>query len=166
MYRLVTVHTHGGFLVLPPWKTRPPVPDPIFWNHHNHHLIPLWIAWLLLFYLLAKSKVISWKELICDSAHSWRFIVLSHSKTNQIVSTMSWYHTQSLYPDTELSSHCLMRVMPNARIGNSKHPVGKPLGLARPVFEPSACLTRSMPALLPQVRQPSLYIQLRYWYTS
>ena len=51
-YQLETVHTHGDFIVLPHWKTRPPVPWPV-----------------RLFYIQAPSKVISGRVLTCYSVH-------------------------------------------------------------------------------------------------
>ena len=57
-------------------------------------------ACLLLFYPLASYMVISGQNLACDSAHSLRL----HSAAplgNQAIRTMTWYPTQSHYPDTE-----------------------------------------------------------------
>ena len=79
---IVTVHTHGGFIVL------------------LH-----WIGWLE-FYVLATSKVISGWLLTCDSAHWWWYYSYGAVVTlgDQVTGVMTWYPTQSQYPDSELTS--------------------------------------------------------------
>ena len=37
---------------------------------------------------------------------------------DQVTSTMTWYPTQSHYPDTDLTSLCPNLIMPNAWLGN------------------------------------------------
>ena len=53
---------------------------------------------------LTSQDLVLWnKVLACDSAHSWQLYgaaPLGH----QVTSTMTWYHTQSHYPDTEITS--------------------------------------------------------------
>ena len=63
-------------------------------------------GWLLEFYVLTPSKVISGRVPTCDSAHSWRL----HSVAllaNQATGIMTRFPTQSHFPDTELTSPCL-----------------------------------------------------------
>ena len=74
---------------------------------------------LLLFYALASSKVISEPVLTCDSAHSW-WLYSAGSREHQATSTMTWYPTQSPYPDIELTSPC-------ARLGRDKYQFFKSL---------------------------------------
>ena len=68
---------------------------------------------LLLFYVLATSKVISGRLPTYDSAHSWRLYSVAPLE-NQASSTMTWYPTQSYYPDTKCfpysnNAKCLAR---------------------------------------------------------
>ena len=61
----------------------------------------LWFVSLLLFYVLATSKVISGWVPTCDSAHSsWLY---GAALGNQAVNSMTWYPTQSHYPDSDLT---------------------------------------------------------------
>ena len=64
----------------------------------------------------------SWQHVISgmlptwDSAHSRRLfsaVPLGY----KAASTEHWYHTQSHYPDTEPTSPCPIRVIPNSRLG-------------------------------------------------
>ena len=69
-------------------------------------------SWLLEFYILAASKVISGWVLTCDSIESWRL----HSVAplgDQAASTMSWYPTQLYYPETGPTSPCPILIMPS-----------------------------------------------------
>ena len=71
-------------------------------------------GWLLEFYVLASSMVISWWILTFDNEHSWQF----HSAVplgNQVASTMTQYPTQSDYlgtdiypPSNQTSSHYVL----------------------------------------------------------
>ena len=60
------------------------------------------IGWLLEFYILATSKVISGLVPICHRVHSW-LLCNAAQLGNQITGTMTRYPTQSHYPDTELA---------------------------------------------------------------
>ena len=51
------------------------------------------------------SKGISEWVLTCDGAHSWR-LYSAALLGNQAISIMTWYPTQSHYPDTEPTSSC------------------------------------------------------------
>ena len=73
--------------------------------------------YVLLFYVLATSKVISGRVLICDSAHSWR-LCSATSLGHQAVGTMTCYPTQSHFPDTEPISPCTILIMPSDRLGS------------------------------------------------
>ena len=73
----------------------------------------------LLFYVLASFKVISGRIPTCDSAHSWR-LYSAASLGHQVAGTMTFYITQSHYPNTELTSHCLIRIMPKTKLGSDK----------------------------------------------
>ena len=70
------------------------------------HCSDIWgfFVWLRLFYILAKSNVISGQIPTHDSAHSWH-----HNSTvplgNQAISTMMWYPTQLHYPNTHHLPH-------------------------------------------------------------
>ena len=70
---------------------------------------PCWVCCLLLFYVLATSVVISGRVQTCDSAHSWQLYSAALLR-DQATSTMTWYPTQSHYPDTQLTSPCLRQV--------------------------------------------------------
>ena len=96
----------------------------------------LLVGWLL---ELIRSK--SWQHLRSYHGGYWLarghthggFIVLPHWKlvgsseinelANKVASTMTWYPTQSHYPDTELTSPyhiSLILVMPSTRLGTNK----------------------------------------------
>ena len=74
----------------------------------------------LLVYLLATFKVILGWVLTCDSVHSW-LLYRAASLGRQASSSMTWYPTQSHYPDTEPASPCSILIMPSARLGNDKY---------------------------------------------
>ena len=79
----------------------------------NQHLpYPSTDSCLFEFYILTTSKVISWWEPICDSAPSW-WLYSAAPLENQAASTLTWYSTQSQYPDTELTSACPILLMPS-----------------------------------------------------
>ena len=76
--------------------------------------------WLLEFYILATSTVISPREPTWNSAHSWWL----HSAAllgNHAVSNMTWYPSQSHYPDTKQISPYHILITPNAWLGNNKY---------------------------------------------
>ena len=67
---------------------------------------------LLLFFILATSKVISGWAQTCDSAHSSRLYTVA-SVGDQATITMTQYPTQSHYPDTESTSPWPILLMPS-----------------------------------------------------
>ena len=71
------------------------------------------VGWLLEFYVLAASTVISRHILIRDSAHSLRHYSAAELG-DQATRTMTWYPSQSHYPDTEPTSSCPILIMPSA----------------------------------------------------
>ena len=95
----------------------------------EQHLWEVWINLLLsrmvtsvlkycwLFYVLATSTVISGWAPTCDSVHLW-WPFCAAPVGNQATATMTWYPTQSHYPDTEVTSSCPILLMPNTRLGS------------------------------------------------
>ena len=75
---------------------------------------------LLLFYVLAKSKVISGRVPTSDCAHSWRHYSVA-SLGNQAASTMTWYPTVSDYPGTEQTNPCPILILPSTSLGSDKN---------------------------------------------
>ena len=65
---------------------------------------------VLLFYVLATFKVMSGRELTCDSAHSWR-LWSTAPLGDQTMSPLIWYPTQSHFPNTEPTSSCPILIM-------------------------------------------------------
>ena len=74
---------------------------------------------LLLFYILTTSKVISAQVLTWHSAHSWQ-LYSAASLGKQTTSSITWYPTQSHYPDTQPDSPCPTLIMPSTRLGTDK----------------------------------------------
>ena len=65
------------------------------------------LLYCLLFYILTTTTVLSRWVPTCASAYSWRLYIYSvASLAHQATSTMTWYPTQSHYPDTEPTSLC------------------------------------------------------------
>ena len=79
----------------------------------------MWIC-SLLFYFLPTSKVISGWVLTCNSARS-SCLYSAAPLGEQAVSTMTWYPTQSYYPDTEPTSPCFILIMPSAWLWSDKY---------------------------------------------
>ena len=75
---------------------------------------------LLLFYVLATYKVISWRVPTCNSVHSWWLYSAVPLRT-QAVSTMIWYPIESHYFDTEPTSPCPILITPSTWLRNNKH---------------------------------------------
>ena len=65
---------------------------------------------LLLFYIIATSKVILGWVPNCDSVHLWQ-VYSADPLGNQATSTMTQFPTQSNYPDTEPTSPCPIVIM-------------------------------------------------------
>ena len=74
----------------------------------------------LLFCILATSTVILGRVLTCDSPHSW-WLYYAAPLGDHATSTMSWYTTQSHYPDTEPRSPCPILIIPSAWLGSDKY---------------------------------------------
>ena len=77
-------------------------------------------VYLLLFYILATSKVISGQVLTYNSAHSW-WLYSAASLENQGTNTMTWHPTQSHYPDSEPTNACPILIMLSTWIGSYKY---------------------------------------------
>ena len=85
-------------------------------SHVHTRTFKRWsIGWLLEFYILATSKVKQRRIQTCDCTHDDDFIVLRNLAT----STMTWYSTQSPYPDTELISRCPILLIVSAKFRNN-----------------------------------------------
>ena len=90
------------------------------------------VGWMLGFYSLATSMVISGWVLSYENVHSWQLY-----RGNQADSIMIRYPTQSHYLNTELDSPCPILIMLSARIGSNKHEFCKTLdGTELPVPPP------------------------------
>ena len=72
------------------------------------------------FHILATSKVIWGQVLNCDSAESWP-LYNAAPLGDQTAISMTWYQTQSYYPDTEPSIPCPVLIMPSAWLWSSKY---------------------------------------------
>ena len=81
---------------------------------------------LLPFCVLTTSQVISGWLPTCDSANTWCFYSATPLE-DQAAKNMTWYHTQSHYPDTELSSYCLILLMQSTKLDSDKYKFSKPL---------------------------------------
>ena len=73
-------------------------------------------GWLL-FYVLATSKVISGGVPTCDSVHSWQL----YSAASLATGSITYYPTQSHYPDTERTNLCPILIMLSDRLGSNKY---------------------------------------------
>ena len=77
---------------------------------------------LLLFYVVATSKVISGLLPTCDHSNSW-WLCNDAPFGHQASSTMTWYATQSHYPATEPSLSCPPTlIMLSAWLWSDKYP--------------------------------------------
>ena len=73
-----------------------------------------------MFYVLTTYNVISWSIPTCDIAHlSWLYSAIPQG--DQAASTITWYPTQSNYPDTEPASHCPILITPCTWLGSDKY---------------------------------------------
>ena len=71
----------------------------------------------------------------CHSAHSW-WQYNGDPVEDQAASTMTWYLTESRYPDTEQTSICPIQLMPSAQLGSDQYQFCKSLdGLTQLGFE-------------------------------
>ena len=90
---------------------------PAFQPFHAGH--PGW----LVIGVLRPSNIynfISGWALTCDSAHSWR-LYNPAPLGDQVVNTMTWYPTQSDYPDTKSTSPCPILIMQSAWLESDKY---------------------------------------------
>ena len=78
------------------------------------------ILFCLLFYVLATSKIITGWAPTCGSVHSW-WLYSAAPLGNQVTSTMTWYLTQSYYPDTKPTSPFHILIMSSALLGSNKY---------------------------------------------
>ena len=87
-----------------------------------------WIVCLLLFYIPATAEVISGRVPTCDSAYSWQ-LYSAPTLGDQVTRTLTWYPTQSHYPDTKPTSSCtiLLVLMPSTWLGSDKYKFFKSL---------------------------------------
>ena len=76
------------------------------------------VGWLLEIYVLTTSKVISRRVSTWDSVCLW-WLYSTAPLGNLTTSALTQYHLN--YPDTELTSCCLILLMPSARLGSSKY---------------------------------------------
>ena len=70
-------------------------------------------------FMLLSRMLISGRVPTCDNAHSW----WSYSTAplgDQATSAMTWYPTQSHYPDIEPTSHCPLLIMQSIWLGIGK----------------------------------------------
>ena len=82
------------------------------------------VGWLVEFYVLTTSKIISGGETTCDSAHSWQYYSTA-SQINQASNSMTRCLTHSKCTDTELTSLCHILVGPNRKSGSDKFQYSK-----------------------------------------
>ena len=75
-------------------------------------------GWLLEFYVLATSNVISGWVPTFDSAHSWR-LYSAVPLGNQATSIMTRYPAQPCYPT--VTSPCPILLTPSAKLGSNKY---------------------------------------------
>ena len=115
----------------------------------------------LLFHILAKSKGISVWVPTCDGTYSCQFYSATPVR-DQGANTMTWYPTQSHYPDTEPTSTCPVLIIPNIWLGSDKHQFDKSLVWLDHWFESmishtrDPCSTDSATAPRKQKKQVSL----------
>ena len=109
---------------------------------HWWHTVPIIFVYLLLFSVLATSKVISGWIPTCDSAHSWR-LCSAPPLGNEAISTMTRYPTQSHYPDTELTNPWPILILLSTWLGNDKYQFNKSLVWHDPGIEPTISRTLS-----------------------
>ena len=69
--------------------------------------------------VLATSKVILGQVSSCDSAQRSR-LYSDATLGDQAASTTNWYPSQSIFPDTEPTSHCLILLKPSSWIASYK----------------------------------------------
>ena len=75
---------------------------------------------LLLLYILATSKVISGRVQSCDSTHPW-WLYSAALLGNQAAGAMTWYPTQSHYPDSTPTSLYPILIMLSVWLGSDKY---------------------------------------------
>ena len=80
-----------------------------WWNHADN-----WTGFF--FKLRAAAMLVQ----TCDSGHAWR-LHSAASLRHQAIGTMTCYHTQSHYPDTEPTSPYHILIMPRAGLESNKY---------------------------------------------
>ena len=118
----------GGNPHLRPWPTQAGLPACVSERVNTWIIIQDGYCFVSLFLLNAQatSKVISGWAPTFDSLLSWRL----HSAAplgSHAVSTMTWYPTQSHYPDTEQISPCPILIMPSTWLGSDMYQFVKSL---------------------------------------
>ena len=81
---------------------------------------------LLVFYILAPSKIISGWVLTRVSVHS-RWLYSAATLMHQAADTMIQHPTQSEYPDPEITNPCPIILIPSSRLGSDTSQFYKPL---------------------------------------
>ena len=100
----------------------------IFQDTHAFNVGLTWMCVCLLFYVLETFKVISEREPISDSAHSWRLYSAAPLGNKQRGgNTMTWYPTHSHYPDTEPTSPCPILIMQSIWLGGHTYKTSESL---------------------------------------
>ena len=102
-------------------------------THFGSTFWTVWFVCLFLQDILATSKVISWCEPNCDSAHKW-WLYSAVSLGHQASSTMTCYPMKSHYPDTEPTSPYPILIMSSIMLASEKYQF-KIIGLTRPGLE-------------------------------
>ena len=113
---------------------------------------------LVLLYVLTTSKVIPGFSLTCDSVYSW-WLCSAISLGNQTINTMTWYPTQSQYPDTDPTSSCPILIMPSSWLGSDKYQFYKLLIWCDQGFDSTISCTQD-PCFTESVTAPDRYCYL------
>ena len=112
--------------------------------------IPQLVSWLVDFYVMASSKVISRRVQTyghIDSSHPWR-LYNAVPLGNQITCTRIRYPTLSHYPDNDPTSPCPMLIILSAWLGRDKYQYLSHY-LTRPRIKLPNFRTRARPTLYP-----------------
>ena len=98
-----------------------------FWPHSHRHCTSVLLdillvgCWCFTSLQHLRTLVLTW-----DSVHSW-WLYCAAPLGNQAANTMTWYPTKSHYPNIELTSHCIIVLLPNAMLGSDKYQFDKSL---------------------------------------
>ena len=102
------------------------------WNHRGQAGFG---GWLLEFYVLATFNISGWVPTY-DSMHS-SWLYSAAPLRDQATITMTWYPTESHYPDTEPTSPCPILKLPSTRLGSYNYQLYKSLLWLDDGFEPT-----------------------------